>query len=235
MKFCLSAISFLFIASSGYAQCPPIGPTPTTLRIRTTHFLICEDTTTSAASSDYITEVSTTAEEVWTFVVISSGFRNPPGTVAISTADTQRIPIVIEGRGVGDFGSTNAATPPRIRIDDDYASADGWTTSGSDGLRTTLVHEFLHAAQQAYVNPTTVWQPTTMNWVWEGTGAWIEDEFPQTDSINTYLDSHEGYARLFWDSPEISLDQRVGGPVHYGPMLFYKYLTEHGISIRQLV
>ncbi|MCG2726679.1 MAG: T9SS type A sorting domain-containing protein [Elusimicrobia bacterium] len=212
--------------------------------LRTPHFIIDVSVSTSDArcyahglslpspTINYLNAVASTAEDVWNSVVVSSGFRLPPGTAAFPTSDAQKITIVIQNRPIEYFAETSTApvAPSIICIDDSY-SETGWTTTGLDAMRTSLAHEFLHAVQQSYIS-ANVYNPTTMDWIWEGTGAWMEDEYPHGDSVNTYLPSHENYAGLLLDFPEVSLDQRSGNAA-YGTMLFYKYLSERGISIRQ--
>jgi hypothetical protein len=218
-----------------YAQCPDIDGVPTTFTARTTHFVICQHPN-STATPGYLSDAGTLAEESFSFITITQNFRLPPGTAVNPTDDAQRQNIVVESRRPKEDGyaSTDASTPPIIRIDDNYEATEGWRSTGTVALRASIVHEMFHASQQAYVDPLTVWRPEIMNWIWEGTSSWIEDELPALDLVNTYLPAQDNYAELFTSLPETSLDQRAGNAA-YGTMLFYKYLSEpgHNISIRQ--
>ncbi len=185
------------------------------------------------ATDDYINNVKIIAEEVWNYEIGTLGFFKPPNTVDNPTSNAQRIKIKVEDRRVGHYGVTSldndaSTTPPTITIDNNYSEV-GWKTSGVDGLKVTLAHEFFHAIQQRYAKDTT-YNPTTLDWFWEGSAAWMEDEL--YDTINSYV--NDDYAKDLLDTPEKSLTLR-----DYDAMLFYKYLSEKlskkGKSIREIL
>ena len=161
---------------------------------------------------DYVDEVGIAAEHSLDVIVNQLGFDTfPPDDDGIYD-------IYIEDMGSGYYGvniidvdymGNNLGGSSYIKIDNEYEQGEYYTT-GLDGMRVTVVHEFFHAIQRSYQI-----YPTGNGFLYELTSTWIEDiAYPDNNDYIYWTDN-------FFDNPEQSIDQTDG----YSVALYGHYLT----------
>jgi hypothetical protein len=193
------------------------------------------------ADLSYVNNIIIIVEQIWSYLK-GQGYKNPLNVPDSPPNRDRKLRIEIENRPIGYYGETTilgkdtSLSPgiPEIGIDNNY-SEPGWEISGLDALRITLIHEIFHAVQQNYAN-RGAYAPSILDWFWEGTAVWIEDENvvlagKNIDEINSYLEVDE----YFLNYPELSLVERIGVEERYGVAIFFKYFTEKGYSIREVL
>ncbi|KAA3642248.1 MAG: hypothetical protein DWQ07_24750 [Chloroflexi bacterium] len=197
---------------------------------------------------DYVEEVAKTMEYVWEIEVNYFGWPAPPEDDELGGDD--RYDIYLEeilGRGIAGLteGANNDAvigdnpnSPDfeeirsaysSITLDNDYAELEeDDRISSLDLMRVTAAHEFLHAIQYGYDGLET------LNWLWESTATWMEDEvFDGIDDVDYWSDK-------VFKSPDTCQaaqggTERVEDRGHWYAMWVYiRYLSEnYGHSIVQ--
>ncbi len=202
------------------------------------HFNIHYDTTGSNAVDnsstlepgvpDYVVEVARTAEYSWRILMDTLGFDPPPIDNALSP-QTDIYVTNLSGLAYAYTYPENSvsSTPDQPKdytayttIDNDYKES-GYLTSGLDGMRVTVAHEFFHVVQLGY----NWWDSNGLpgssggdQYFLEWSSTWFEERaYPEVDDYIQYLDA-------FFYRPNKSIWDFDDYAYALGP--FIRYLTD---------
>ena len=162
---------------------------------------------------DYVDEVGIAAEYSLDVIVNQLGFET------FFPDDDGIYDIYIQDMGPGYYGvnwldvdddCVNLGGSSWIEIDNEYEQGEYYTT-GLDGMRVTVIHEFFHAIQRSYQIHAT----SNQAFLYELTSTWVEDiAYPDNNDYIYWTDT-------FFDNPELSISQTDG----YSIALYGHYLS----------
>ena len=235
---------------------PSLSGTPQV--VSTTHFRVHYTTTgthqvpeadtNQNGIPDYVEEVAKALEYVWEIEINYFGWPVPPADNGLGGDDRYDVYLedilgdnyagytegAYDDSIIGDNPNTPNVIEERssfsyIALDNDYQELEP-----SDGIkplelmRITAAHEFLHAIQYGIDGLET------LDWLWEATATWIEDE------VFDGIDDGEYWLPTVFKSPDSCLvaeggTDRVEDDGHwYGMWIFARFLSEnYGHSIVQ--
>lgn len=176
-------------------------------RFRINYYSSSGSNASLAPTQDYIESVADAAEYARNILTTQMGYNDAP-----NDEDTLYDIYLIDmtnggssdnnyGLNTGFIGSNNPncigcdAGASFIEIDREYSSAF-YVTSGYDGMRITVAHEFFHALQWGYVG--TTYQGVD-KFFFELSSTWIEDViYPDINDYHNWLSP-------YLDNPEINI------------------------------
>ncbi|MFQ5676754.1 MAG: MXAN_6640 family putative metalloprotease, partial [bacterium] len=143
---------------------------------------------------DYVEDVARALERAFKIEVDDLRYRQPPDDMGVDGTEYD-VYILALGRGLyGEtFAETEVAETGRndfssyIRMDNDYAQNGGYFTTGTDGARVTVAHEYLHAIQFGH----RLFDNNDEIFYYELSSIWMEDIV--YDDINDYYQYLVGY------------------------------------------
>ena len=186
----------------------------------------------AASTAEYATSVLTTLVDV-SRAYHQAGYRDPKpdgtygGTGATdiylddvgATGKYGYCTIDVDRDGSATFAppAGRADVPAFCVLDNDFSKKEFPTRHTSqEDLKVTAAHEYFHAVQFSY-------DFLEDRWFMEATATWAEDQL--YDSIDDNL-QYLRFSQI--RHPGVSLDtfNGVGGGLHYGDWIFFRYLTE---------
>jgi len=176
----------------------------------------------SAASQDFVDFIATTADEAYNLEVNQLGYPKPPFTGPDSTYH-----IILRNLGNGVYGATYPITPgfgispsglgkyrSFMEIDNDFKPNEGYFTTGLDGARITVFHEFHHMIQFGSYGTSF-----TDRFLQEMTSVWFE--MKSTPQVKDYLQ----YVPEYWKAIDLSFDEIPNIGV-YGQGIWLQYVEK---------
>ena len=162
-----------------------------------------------------INEFATYCDQVYDKEVTEFGFKKPPSDNGEGGDDLYDIYILEFHSTYGEtvFNALNGGTeiPSYIKIDNDFISGS-FNTTGIDGAKVTIAHEFHHAIQVGYI-----WRGSDL-FYYEMTSTAME-ELVFSDINDYYL-----YLPGFFNKPYLSMNS-TNSNYHYANCIFNLYLT----------
>jgi hypothetical protein len=194
----------------------------------TTHFRIHYVASTGDAPSltdadtdgvpDYVEQMGTEFENVYSTEITSMGFDAPPSDG--TKGGNSKFDVYI--KNIGGYGIYGWCDPEGVSsgssyycfmvMDNDFSAAEFPTHTPLQNLQVTAAHEFHHAVQSGY-------NAFTDTWYMECTSTWIEDEV--YDAVNDNLQ----YLTDRFDDPHVSWNIDSDS-YWYGSWLWNRYLSE---------
>lgn len=175
--------------------------------------------TGSGNTPDYIANLLSYAENIWSHEVDILGLQAPPltsGRFPIYVCDIVGRTSVL-GLTVTSEYYSNGTARSFIEMDNDYNSVNLYNgITVAQMIQVTLAHEFFHAIQFG-LN----WQYPSF-WIMESTATWMEDDvYPE---INDYIGQYVGTR---FSNPDSPLDHfSYYDTIAYGTSIFWKYVSE---------
>ena len=166
-------------------------------------------------SQEYVEEMASIFEEVWSFFIDTMLFDMPPTNIQ------NLYEIRIENLPGDWFGAAFAigygnSCDSYIKMRNSYSASQFSSNTEIDNIKVTAVHEFFHAIQFDYNCNAFEQSP----WFMEATAVWSEDEL--FDSIN----DHYRYIASWFSKPNTSII--LSNQWHeYGSFIFFQYIDEH--------
>ena len=182
---------------------------------------------------DFVVMVARIADSVYTHIIDSLGYPQPPvdGYYPIGLDD--RYDIYLQDLSAQFYGLTyieasvtSQTATSYLILDNDYQSIEKYVTRPLDAVRVTTAHEYFHAVQFGMdVTEFDGYPSSTRRQYWmEMSAVWMEEEC--YDAINDYY----AYLPFVFEFPTVSLQSfgSSGSDLHpYGSVTFALYLSEH--------
>lgn len=159
---------------------------------------------------DYVYEAALTAEYVYRILIDTLGF-DPPPVDNYEGAETDIYILNFAGSAYAYTHPEDAVTTTSrtedwtayMEIDNDYAESS-YTTSGLDGLRVTIAHEYFHVVQLGYnwyLNNGLTGSRNGDTYFLEWSSTWFEERaYPDVDDYVQYLGNFfYNPGRSLWD------------------------------------
>ena len=166
-------------------------------------------------NEDYVTNMGTVFEEVWSFYIDSMSFDPPPLN---PNNDHDLYEIYIEYLSPAYFGLTFGEGSGEscygfIKMRNSYTASQFNNHTVLENIQVTAVHEFFHSIQFGY-------NCYEKFWFMEASATWSEDEL--------YNDVNDFYRYIpdFFAQPDIAIDKESGKRM-YGTCIFFQYIDEH--------
>jgi hypothetical protein len=197
----------------------------------TTHFAIHYDLTGTHAVNgedinvdgipDYINQVASVFEYVWSVEIDSLGYNAPPedglqGGSGLYDIYVANLPSQYYGLAYTTTGATEEnACASYIEIRNNYDASWFQDKTELENIQVTAAHEFYHAIQFGYNCYEEIW-------MMEATAVWIED------IVYDHINDLYRYMNSWFIRPEKSLNDETNGCTHcYGSFIFFQYISEH--------
>lgn len=180
---------------------------------------------------DYVVMVARIADSVYTHIIDSLGYPQPPVDGFYSTGLDDRFDIYLLNLSAQFYGLTyldaqvsSITATSYLVLDNDYQSIESYIDRPLDAVRVTIAHEYFHAVQfgMDFTEYDGYPAPTRRQYWMEMSATWMEEEC--YDEINDYY----AYLPYFLNVPDISL-QAFGGTYNlhpYGAGLFPIFLAQ---------
>ena len=178
------------------------------------YYTLDESSNDVVENEDYVINMGTVFEEVWSFYIDSMGFDPPPLN---PNNDHDLYEIYIEYLSPTYFGLTfgegsGESCHGFIKMRNSYTASQFNNHTVLENIQVTAVHEFFHSIQFGY-------NCYEKFWFMEASATWSEDEL--YDNINDFY----RYIPNFFSNPNHAIGTE--GTFMYGTCIFFQYIDEH--------
>ncbi|KAA3660807.1 MAG: hypothetical protein DWQ10_05875 [Calditrichaeota bacterium] len=152
------------------------------------------ESTNDAGVPDWIYEAGIAAEYAHTLLVDTLGFDAPPSDNNVDGPEIDFYFKDINYYGQAIPESDDKTTSSYLEIENDLK---GFPTSGFDGIRVTIVHEYFHSIHYGYKNVFSLTNVADERFFYEMSSTWFEDR--AYDEVNDYF----YYLPAIFEFPEL--------------------------------